>query len=482
MSLTGALYNAFSGLRANSQAAALVATNISNATTESYGRRELSLTPGVSGGHGGVRVHGVVRHSDPVLLSERRVSDAALARSDDLHAFARLMETEIGIPGEPGGLADRVTAFENALLSAAANPSSAQRLESVAYAAQSLALALNTASDRVQEARLAADGRIADQVCQLNSDLARIEQLNEDIVTARVTGVDTATFQDERQRLIDGISGIVPLRVVSRDQGAVALFTTGGAVLLDGSRAEIGFAPVNDMAAGLSQADGDLSGLTLNDIALTNGERTLFAGGSLAAQFEIRDEAGVAQQAMLDGLARDLAERLGPGGPDSTLATGDAGLFTDAGLAVEAVNQTGLAGRIAVNTLVAPGSAELWRLRDGLGAAAPGEVGDGSLLQGLSAALARPDVPGASALGGVARSFSDLGAYVAAQASGDRVRAENDQSYRAAQNTALKELELSTGVDTDAELQRLMQIEQHYAANAQVMSVIDDLMERLMAI
>ena len=63
-----------------------------------------------------------------------------------------------------------------------------------------------------------------------------------------------------------------------------------------------------------------------------------------------------------------------------------------------------------------------------------------------------------------------------------RVRADSEQSFSRAQNTALRELELSKGVDTDAELQDLMLIEQHYAANARVMTVVDELMQRLLNI
>ena len=47
---------------------------------------------------------------------------------------------------------------------------------------------------------------------------------------------------------------------------------------------------------------------------------------------------------------------------------------------------------------------------------------------------------------------------------------------------ALKELELSAGVDTDAELQELLRIEQHYAANARVITTVDELMQTLLSI
>lgn len=483
MSLNGALMNAFSGLRANSRAATIVSTNISNATTDGYGRRDLALTAGVVGTYGGVRVDGVLRNVDPAVLADRRVSDARLGYSDDLMAFLSRIEASAGSSGSPGSLTERVTAFENALVTAASNPASVQRLETVAFAGNALAEKLNSLSSDLQAARLAADGSIGDQVTRLNDTLNRVDQLNDDIIAASTTNTDVSSLLDERQRLIDGIAEIVPLRVVQRDLGAVSLFTTGGAALLDGGAVtEIGFAPVNSIGAGMTYAAGDLSGLTLNGKEINSAANSMLAGGTLAAQFAIRDDVAPAEQARLDALARDLAERLGAGGPDTTLAPGDAGLFTDAGSAFDTANEEGFAGRIALNALVTPGSGESWRLRDGLGAAAPGASGDARLLQGISAALSVPAVPGSGALAPVARSFADQAAEFSSGTSAARVREENNRTYLAAQNTALKEREFSQGVDTDQELQRLMLIEQHYAANARVMSAVDQLMERLLAI
>ena len=122
------------------------------------------------------------------------------------------------------------------------------------------------------------------------------------------------------------------------------------------------------------------------------------------------------------------------------------------------------------------------RLRDGLGAATQGEAGDARLLNGVAAALGTLSAPSSGALTPVARNFSDRLSEFASAITATRVRAESEQTFLAAQNTGLKELELAKGVDTDAELQRLMQIEQHYAANAQVMSAVDEMMQRLLNI
>ena len=89
---------------------------------------------------------------------------------------------------------------------------------------------------------------------------------------------------------------------------------------------------------------------------------------------------------------------------------------------------------------------------------------------------------GQLSLGTGAFSFGEhVGNFVSAVSTA-RVRADGQQSFSNAQNTALKELELSAGVDTDAELQELLRIEQHYAANARVITTVDELMQTLLSI
>lgn len=484
MSLTGALYNAFSGLTANARGASLVASNIANATTEGYGRRSLELTPSSVGTSGGVEIHGVLRRSDPAVIADRRQADAGLGYSSDLQTFTSSLEDTVGATDVPGSLANRVGAFENALIVAAANPSSAQRLESVARSGQELAGTFNAISAEIQASREAADRSIGLQVRDLNDTLNRVDELNQEIVRAKARKGDTAALLDERQRIIDGVSDMVPLRMVERDNGEVSLFTMGGTILLDGGlRSEIGFTPTSVISPDKTQAGGGLSGLTINGKPIRTDGTGLFAGGTIAAQFEIRDQIAVTRQAELDGLARELAERLGPGGPDTTLAPTDPGLFTDmSGVAFDPLNETGFAQRISLNTLVEPGGGGTWRLRDGLGAAMQGEVGDADLLNAMSGALGSVQAPASVALDPTARSFTNLVASFVSNVAGDRVQRDSERSFQAANHLALREMELANGVDTDQELQRLMQIEQHYAANAQVMSVVDELMERLLSI
>jgi flagellar hook-associated protein 1 FlgK len=480
MSLSNALSNAFSGLTANSRAAALVSGNIANAATESYGRRSLALSAAGAGMTGGVRIDQVVRHVDQSVLADRRLADAGLGHGAAMLGFAMQMEAAVGASDAPGSLVDRLTSFENALLSSASNPASTQRLETVAKTADDLAKSLNAMSRKVQEARENADSAIAADVATLNVTVEQVDRINTEIVKAQRVDGDTASLRDARQRLIDGLSEIVPLRVVQRKDGEVALFTTGGAALLDGRPAQIEFEASPQITPDMTRDNGALSGLTLDGKPVSS-ER-LFEGGRLAAQFAVRDGEAVSLQAALDGIARDLVERLGPGGPDTTLTPGDPGVFTDAGGAFDPLDEVGLAGRIALNDTVAPGSTDLWRLRDGLNAATRGPEGDGYLLQGMSDALEAITLPGSAGLSQTPGSFADRVSGFSAGITASRVREENENAYLSARQTSLQEIELRNGVDTDAELQRLMQIEQSYAANAQVMSSVDEMMQRLLRI
>ncbi|HEX9856935.1 MAG TPA: flagellar basal body protein, partial [Paracoccaceae bacterium] len=75
MSISATLASALSGLTAASRAAELVSSNVANALTEGYARRELSLgARGLAGGGQGVQIIGVTRTVDQALLSDRRVA------------------------------------------------------------------------------------------------------------------------------------------------------------------------------------------------------------------------------------------------------------------------------------------------------------------------------------------------------------------------------------------------------------------------
>jgi flagellar hook-associated protein 1 FlgK len=484
MTISGALSNAVLGLRAASRGAEVVSTNISNALTPGYARRVLALSSQSSGGLGGVQIDGIVRIVDASLAADRRMAEAEHLHADSRSHFYARLETFIGTPDDPASLTTRLAGFESSLISAASRPDAPERLTTGVAAARDLATSINQASAGIQEQRGQADQTISAMVDELNIALEQVVALNIQITAAQSKKHDVASLMDQRQQVVDQIGALVPVREVPRDNGQIGLYSTGGAVLVDGTSAVIGFEKVNVVTPYMSLSEGTLSGLTINGQSVrTDSERGALRGGALGAQFAIRDDYGVAAQAQVDLLARDLIERFEDPAVDPTLSSGDAGLFTDNGSALDPLDQLGLAARLTLNAAVDPEQGgDAWRLRDGVNAIAQGNVGDAALLQSLSDALndARPLAGGG--FGGGTFSAMSLSATFASDVAVSRTNAEQGLSFAASRLTELTERQLADGVDSDSEIQRLMLIEQAYAANARVIETVDEMMQTLLRI
>ena len=485
MSLNSSLHSALSGLNAASRAAELISSNVANAMTEGYARRELQTSARVVGQSGqGVKVNGVTRQADLAVIADRRLAQAGSSASATVVDFMKQLESVLSTVGSEGALVTRVGEFTTTLQEAASRPDADTRLTAVLQSASALTQQISSTGAAIQSARADADGQIADQVSLLNSTLDKVAQFNGDIGVGLSNGRDVSALMDQRQRAIDSIASILPLREVPRSNGAVALFTTGGAIILDGKPAEFGFTAAGVVVPGMTQASGALSGLSLDGRPVaTSGDSSLILGGTLAAAFAVRDTLAPAAQANLDAVARDLISRFSDPATDPSLASGAVGLFTDNGNSFDASAEVGLAQRLAVNAAVDPTrGGMLSKLRDGLGATNAGPVGNAAQFNRFSTALESLRAPASGSFSAASRSFSTLATDITSFAARGRVAAENDATYAAAKLETVKTLELQGGVDTDHEMQSLLLIEKAYTANAKVISVVNDLLQRLLEI
>lgn len=168
---------------------------------------------------------------------------------------------------------------------------------------------------------------------------------------------------------------------------------------------------------------------------------------------------------------------------DASLATGQAGLFTDNGVAFSAGNLEGLASRFQVNETVSlSGDAEVWRIRDGLGAAAPGSPSDTAQISAFVSALNTP--VDASADTGLSSSITlqDFAAEMVTSQATERVRAESNLSAaRSAAEVVDGARRNAEGVNIDDEMQRLLLIEQSFAANSRVLTTVSSMIDTLIA-
>ncbi|OAN69189.1 flagellar hook-associated protein FlgK [Jannaschia sp. EhC01] len=485
MSISSTLSSALSGLTASSRAADVVSSNIANAMTDGYGVRRLDLAARQIGNDGsGVRIVGITRQEDTVLIGQRRSAGADLGASQTAADFMARLESLIGAPDDPGSLSARLADFEGKLISAANAPWNATHLSGAVQGAQAFAEALNSLSDDVQAERGRADTNIGLAVDQINASLQGLEELNSRILSVSASGGEVASLMDAQSQLVDQISPLIPLQTRRDNNGKLNIYSDDGHVLLSHRAATLGFDKVPGMDPYLSLDNATLSGLTINgrDMRM-DGPDPAFDGGQLRALFDVRDTLAPEAQARLDGIAMDLAERFDTSGLDATLTAGAPGLFTDAGSLADTVNELGLASRLRVNAAVVPDEGgTVWRLRDGMGATSEGPTGNATFLTAQIDALATSRTTGSAAFSSTQRTMAGLISENLSIAGLARSTADMSLGRSSAQHAALEAAELAGGVDSDAELQQLLRIEQMYAANARVVSVAEQLMDELMRI
>lgn len=485
MSIASAFNNAVSGLTAVARGTSVVSSNLANALTPDYSRREVDLSSRIySGNGGGVQVNGVNRIVSDTVLAELRLSNAGLGNSTVNHDFYKSLEAKIGQPQDSGSLSASMVRLETALISAENRPESDINLKAVFDAAQNLTHKLADISNTIQDSRTEADRKISSAVESLNNGLYEVSRLNRQIIVERANNRDSLSLEDARQAVINDISAIVPLREVSRENGQISLFSAGGAVLLDGKDpVKIGFEPSGRLTPDIDAASSRLGRLKIDDEVVSSVTASLYAGGLLSGLFDLRDKHAPEAQAKIDGIARELHDRFADPTIDSTITSGGSGLFTDERGSFAAEHERGLSIRLRVNPSIdETRGGELWRIRDGINATSKGDVGDGTLISGLLQAMNAAEGYASANAPDNAGSAAYLVSLVLSDISTSRLSAETQQSHEATLQTSLQDALFADGVDSDREIGMLLHLHKAYAANAKVIQVADEMLENLLRI
>ncbi len=481
MTISSAISAAMSGLNAASRSSQIVSENLANALTPGYSRRTLELNANAYSP--GVKIGAVQRVVDPAIVSARRDAQSDQAVAEVRSTFFSRMSGLVGTVDDEASITSQMANFDGAVVEAISRPDSTPRLNDLSVKAGLLVRSITEAADGLREMRVQADSSIGVQVNRLNSALKEVEKLNARIVVANASGADVASMLDQRSMLVDEIAEMVPVTVLQRDMGRIALYSAGGTALIDGKASEISFSTKTDMLPHMTLDNGLLSGLEVNGRPVNISVDGPLRGGTLVAQFEIRDVLAVEAQDDLDAIAKDLIERFQDPALDTTMFAGDAGIFTDEGAFFDSADTLGISGRLELNEAVAmDGLAETWRFRDGLYAAAPGDPGNGTLLSGYADALKQSQTVSTVGLGVVSGGAATLSSILLSRFARDDESASIAMAFAAASYTEMAQVEAGLGVDTDAELQNLLLFEKAYGANAKVLSVVDGMMETLLRI
>lgn len=482
MSITSAISSARSGLQLNTLRADTVATNIANANTPGYVRRSVVAAENLlSGQTAGVRSEGIARSQNEAVTTQRRLLSSDLAQANILSSTWASISARVGDTPDGSGLFQSLSSLETQLTKLATSPESASQAEAVLSSARSIISEFDALSEMARQLRAEADREIASGVEIVNDALRRIQDLNGDISGTDPTSSRAASLLDERQRALDTIAEYMPIQTVQRDFGVIEVLTQEGAYLLGGTAYELEFTPGTAFDPNRTLAGGQLSGITVNGTDLTPGQPNFSAvsSGMFGALFTVRDQDIQAFTAQLDTLAGDLVTRFSNDALDPTKTPGDPGLFVDSNPAGGA----GLASRLSLNAAIDPNQGgAVWRLRDGIGAAAPGPTGDSTIIQNMLGAVKTPQSINASGITGVFSS-AEMAAHFSSLTGQKRIQNETVLSSTSNQHTSLAQAEhAESGVDIDNQMQELLLIEQAYAANARLIQVAQEMLDELMRI
>jgi flagellar hook-associated protein 1 FlgK len=315
VSISAAISTALTGLQATQAGIDLVSSNVSNAGTVGYTRRELVTAEAVSGGRAtGVNIVRAQRVLDTLLQKQVRLENAGAGYTAVKESYHTSLDGMFDAPGATGSLPGLVNSFSTAISALAGDPAAFAKRTQLLAAASDLAASLNSLSDQVQSLRQTAEDSLGVAVVRANSLLQQIAQ-----VATRI-GSDPANssnpgLQDQRDGLIDQLSELIDVQVTPRDNGVITISTTGGLLLFDGRQAaQLGFDGKSPLGA-RSAYDPDPAKRSVGTITVTNpqgGRADAIAtgtirSGSIAALIEVRDEVLPQAQTQLDALAAGLA-------------------------------------------------------------------------------------------------------------------------------------------------------------------------------
>lgn len=434
-----------SGARAARAALDITAQNISNASSDGYVRRSVSLAElavnSVSAAPtainlAGVRVAGIVRNADMFRQSEVRRTGADAARADAEVQGLENVEAAV----EQTGVYTSIVDFEAALKQLLSDPVDGSLRASALEQGRTLAQTINTAASSLDAAGEGLRFEAQDGVDQVNTLAAELARVNLRLSRASDSSSDQSSLLDQRDSLLEKISTYVDTSTTFAGDGTVELRLGGSSgpdLVSGGTATSLAMATASDgtltftlggTAAAI--ASGSIAGKNqaLAELANVRGQLDTIAAGIITAvngaQASGVDLNGNSGQPMFSGSdAASMAIALASG---SQIATAPAG--------------AGANSRDASN---------LEAMRSALDSADPAG-GMNSLLFGISSAVA-----------------------------GRSVTRDALQSIAGSAKVAL---EAQSGVDLDQEAVNLTRFQQAYQANGRVMQVAADIFVSILSI
>jgi flagellar hook-associated protein 1 FlgK len=457
--LFGVLRVGGNALGVNQRDLATTSQNIANAQTPGFSRQQVvrkSLDGGGTGVGAGVGIDVIERLRDRFIEQAYLNGREGSAYAESRAAWLGQIESPFN-ESEVGGVGEAVGELFNSMRGLATTPRDAGARARVRNAAMQLSRAFERASSTLGRVASDIDGAIGDALGEANQLAARLASLNAAVVRAEgASGAPANDLRDQRdevaRKLIEQVGG----QVLEGPSGLTVL--VAGRSLVEGERA--GSFELQNAAAGARVMVRDPSGVAMDATAA-------MTRGRVGASLEVRDRVLVDLRARLDGLAYEIANRVnevhragfgldGVGGRD---------LFAPPAQIQDAAAKLDLSAAVRASPDAIAASLDAASPSDNRNALALAAIGD----------------EGRAALGGQrAQAFWSATAGQAGRALADARGLEQAELARATQAEGLRAQ--VSGVTTDEEMVKVLELQASFQAVAKVIAAADQMLDSLLKI
>lgn len=505
MSLDSSLQIAAGGLANIARQMAVVSNNVANASTPGYAEEVSTQTALVGDGQGfGVLTGNVTRQIDLQLQQQAFLQNSVVSGLSTQSTGLAPVDAVQGVPGQGSDLGSALGQLQSAFTSLQTDPSNTAAQTQVVSKAQALAAKINAVSQSYQTARQSAQDGIANGLTQFNADIKTVSGLTQQIMQAKLAGKTTADLENQRDAAMSDMSKLAPVGFINQPNGGlIAAIGPGLTLPMINPAAQFSMAS-SAIAPQTAYPGGGIAPILLNGVDVTQQ----FTGGMIGANLTLRDQTLPGFQAQLDEFSNSLQSRLSAQGLQ--LFTQPAGGSSNLVPPPVQTGYVGYAATIAVNPAVL---ANPQAVRDGTTSIAGSPTGASAFTQnpaggpaGFETLISRvltygfgsevqsgvpqpsPNVAGLGPLGSLSAPFSapsDLAGFASAMISSQSASISSVTAQlsteTAVQATFQSQITATSGVSTDAELSKMIGLQNAYGANARIMAAAQSMWQALIA-
>jgi flagellar hook-associated protein 1 len=306
MGLSSALNTAVFGITYNQRQLDITANNIANADTAGFSKKTVSANVYFdgTGNVAGLNSTEVRRIVDEQIQADYFNSLADTNYASQIAGFTDRLDDIFGTIGDESSLSALAGKLSSSLSTLVNDPGNYAAQSDVIATSDAFAREINSSYEQITDLRQEADDALARQTGTINNLLSAIEDIDASIRDAGQSSVSTADMEDERDRLIEQLSGYLDVTVSDGANNTLFIQTADGQQLYaDNQASTLNFVATHAFQPGQSGNTVTVTtpgGTTYDLIAASNS-------GAMVAVAELRDDILVEAQTQLDTIAAEVS-------------------------------------------------------------------------------------------------------------------------------------------------------------------------------